>query len=110
MLDGQAGAGDGDSRKIGAVRQPGEDVYAVRFDREGAAGIGELEIARHREASRAARQHYAGAQLPSIASGRHIALNEIEDLIHTLMDDVCKQLARYLTVALRHSTRQLQDL
>ena len=59
---------------------------------------------------RAAGEHDARAQLPGEARRRDVALHEIEDLVHALVDDVRQQLARNLAIALRHGARQLNDL
>src|SRR5690349_1900445 len=68
----------------------------------------ELRGALHR--GRAAGEHDARAQLSRVTSARDVALHEIEDLIHALMDDVREQLARNLSIALRDRARELDDL
>ena len=50
------------------------------------------------------------ASLPAKPADRDVALHEVEDLVHALVDDVRQQLARDLPVALRDGARQLDDL
>ena len=47
---------------------------------------------------------------PAKPGRRDVALHELENLVHALMDDVRQQLARNLPVALRHRARQLDHL
>src|ERR1041385_6594654 len=56
------------------------------------------------------RENHPGAQLPREPRRRAVALYETEDLIHPLVNDVRQQLPRNLSVALRDSAWQLNDV
>src|SRR6187431_2501179 len=56
----------------------------------------QLDDALHR--GRTASQHDPSAELPRVTGTSDVALHEIEDLIHALMDDVREQLAWNLTI------------
>src|SRR5213075_1508545 len=64
-----------------------------------------------REVRRPTRQHHAGRQPPAaVPRPLELALHQLEDLIHPLVDDVRQQLARRLPRPLARGGRQVDHL
>src|SRR6476469_9236274 len=55
-------------------------------------------------------EHDPRAQLPGVTGGSNVALHEIEDFVHALVDDMRQQLTRNLAIALCHRAGKLKNL
>src|SRR5213596_1534549 len=98
------------ARRLHAVHQPGDPLLgAPRPDGHG-EGI-PRQFHHPRQMRRPARQHHPRRQPPApIPSALELALHQLEDLVHPLVDDVRQQLARRLPRPLARRGRQVDHL
>src|SRR4029077_2086278 len=97
-------------RRLHAVHEPRDALLrGARPHGDGEHFAGELYHAR--QVRRPARQYHPGRQ-PAAAVPRplELALRQLEDLVHPLVDDMRQQLARRLPRALARSGRQIDHL
>src|SRR3989441_1216813 len=98
------------ARRLPAAHQPGDPLLgAPRPDGHG-EGI-PRQSPHPRQMRRPARQHPPRRQPPApIPSALELALHQLEDLVHALVDDVRQQLARRLPRPLARRGRQVDHL
>src|SRR5688572_23926637 len=97
-----------DSREPRSLDRVGESLYALRRRPHSHAGTENIsrQLLRPEDRRRSTGKDYAGAESSGIPGGFDVPLDEIEDLVHALMDDVAQELARHLAIALRHRAGQ----
>src|SRR5207245_62164 len=98
------------ARGLHTVHQPGDPLLgAPGPDRHGERIPRQLH--HPRQVRRPARQHHSGREPPTpVAGALELALHQLEDLVHPLVNDVRQQLARRLARPLARRGRQADHL
>src|SRR6266568_3631417 len=100
----------GVARRLHAIHEPGDPLLGAagpHRERERLA----RQLHHPRQVRRPARQHHARRQPAApVSRALELALGQLEDLVHPLVDDVRQQLARRLARSLTRRGRQVDHL